>query len=167
MASFRAFKLAVLLTVLWLASWPVRAQVTITVNASSSTPGFGPTNAVDQNPATFWSSAAHSTPNATERLRLDFGEALPLAGARLHPRFDGAIVLGFPVDFRLEYTTNTAAWTTVPPRRADHGEHSARWRGVAPPRGAGAGKPRATCSRVAPAVGHRWRTTLTPASSVE
>jgi len=87
-------------------------QVNLTVMASSEISGWPATNAIDSNAGTVWSSASHgATSNATEWLVVDYGQVMPMTGASISPRPGGGC---WPVDYRIEYTTNSVTWTTVP-----------------------------------------------------
>ena len=82
------------------------------VIASSEFPGWSAAKAIDDNDVTVWSSAGHGpASNAVEWLAVDYGHVQPFLGVRVTPRPGGAC---FPVDYRIEYTTNLASWVTVP-----------------------------------------------------
>ena len=84
----------------------------LTVTASSEIPGWSPASAIDSNGGTAWSSTSHgANSNATEWLALDYGKPVLMFGASLTPRPGGAC---WPVDYRIESTTNSITWTTVP-----------------------------------------------------
>ena len=86
-------------------------QVNLTVMASSSIPGWPATNAIDSNPGTVWSSTSHgAVSDATEWLMVDYGQVIPMTGVSITPR--GSVC--FPVDYRIEYTTDSITWSTVP-----------------------------------------------------
>lgn len=83
---------------------------TLALTASSSLPGFSPSAATDGNPATFYSSIAHSTANATEALTLDLGAATAVSRIRVTPRIGYA----FPSALTIDYSTDGITWSRVP-----------------------------------------------------
>jgi len=87
-------------------------QVNLTVMASSEIPGWPATSAVDGNAGTVWSSTSHgANPDAIEWLMLDYGQVIPMTGASISPRPGGGC---WPVDYRIEITTDWVTWSTVP-----------------------------------------------------
>lgn len=84
-----------------------------TATASSDIGGqWLPSNVIDRNAATNWSSIGHGgTAVATEWIYVDKGAVQTVAGVSLTPRAAG---LGFPVDFKFQYSSDALTWTDVP-----------------------------------------------------
>ena len=82
----------------------------ITASASTTSPGFPASNAVDGNPATMYSSVAHSSASATESLTLDLGASTAVSRLRLFPRQG----YSFPSALTIQYSTDGSTWQTVP-----------------------------------------------------
>lgn len=87
-------------------------QINQTVMASSEISGWEAAKACDGNSGTVWSSVGHGAEaNAVEWLVVDYGQVFLMTGVSIYPRPGGAC---FPVDYRIQYTTDGVIWTTVP-----------------------------------------------------
>ena len=87
------------------------AQIQLPAASSSQICGFGPANAVDNNPGTMWMTRTSATATTNEWLRLDLGQILPVDGAILTPMHAFS---GFPVDYRIEYSADELNWSAAP-----------------------------------------------------
>jgi hypothetical protein len=87
------------------------AQIQMPAASSSQICGFGPANAVDNNPGTMWMTRTSATATTNEWLRLDLGQILPVEGAILTPT---PAFSGFPVDYRVEYSADELNWSAAP-----------------------------------------------------
>ncbi len=79
--------------------------------SSSALSGWGDANARDNNAATSWSSNGYSDSNHTEWVSIDLGAPQQVKQVRVLPRSGGVC---FPIDFKLEYSTNGTTWTLIP-----------------------------------------------------
>lgn len=80
-------------------------------DASTTQPSFPTANGIDGSSTTFWSSIVHSTPEAPEWFAVDLGSEQIVRRISVVPRSGG---YGFPVDFRLEYSSDNQSWTLLP-----------------------------------------------------
>ncbi len=87
------------------------AAIQIPAASSSQVCGFSPTNAVDNNATTLWITRTATSSATNEWLRLDLGQILPVDGIILTPT---PTFTGFPVDYRIEYSTDELNWFTAP-----------------------------------------------------
>ena len=87
------------------------AAIQVPAASSSQVCGFSPKNAVDNNSGTLWVTRTSSTSTTNEWLRLDLGQILPVDGAILTP---ASTFAGFPVDYRIEYSTDELNWFAAP-----------------------------------------------------
>lgn len=81
-----------------------------TVATSSTTGGWPASRLVDQNATTTWSSIARYPAESTEWIVLDSGSIQMIGGVELYPRG----TLGFPVDFKIQSSSDAKTWTDVP-----------------------------------------------------
>lgn len=81
-----------------------------TVATSSTTGGWPASRLVDQNATTTWSSIARYPAESTEWIVLDSGSIQMIGGVELYPRG----TLGFPVDFRIQSSSDAKSWTDIP-----------------------------------------------------
>ena len=95
---------------LQLAGMSVDSGLPFTPSASSSLTSQPVANVGDGLRSTFWSSAAHSTPNAVERLDLDLGSTRTVTRLELVPRKG----YGFPEALTLLSSTDGVTWTRIP-----------------------------------------------------
>ncbi|MCD9020269.1 discoidin domain-containing protein [Cohnella silvisoli] len=82
-----------------------------TVTASSDSAGAGYGLAEDGSETTVWSSAAHSAQTSTEWILIDYGQSAVIDKLKAVPNPNGK---GFPVDFKLQYSSDGSAWTDIP-----------------------------------------------------
>lgn len=82
-----------------------------TASASSSIAGAGtsPSNLVDSQPRTVWSSLGHGTSSATEWATVDMGSVQNWSRLRLYTTAGDA----FPIDFKIQSSTDGSSWTTI------------------------------------------------------
>jgi hypothetical protein len=79
--------------------------------ASTTIPGWNPSQAVDGNVGTVYSSTSHgATAVATEWVALDVGKVATMSGLTIYPRGNAC----FPVDYQIQSSTDMITWTTVP-----------------------------------------------------
>jgi hypothetical protein len=79
--------------------------------ASTTIPGWNPSQAVDGNVVTAYSSTSHgATAVATEWVALDVGKVATMSGLTIYPRGNAC----FPVDYQIQSSTDMVTWTTVP-----------------------------------------------------
>lgn len=84
-----------------------------TVTARSNIVNWEPYKAIDGDPGSstgVYSSQLWATAANTEWLSVDLGSTQPVTGLNLKPRDNG---LGFPVDFKLQSSTNGTTWTDI------------------------------------------------------
>lgn len=85
-----------------------------TATASSVVNSSWPaTNAIDANTSTAWSSSVQSQ-TGSQWLQVDMGSNFNVKKVILIPRTSGSLVQCFPVDFKLQYSTDGSSWTDVP-----------------------------------------------------
>lgn len=84
------------------------------ISASSSLPGWPASNGADNSWSTAWASNWNATANGTETFSVDMGAAKLLRGVRLVPRTSS---LYFPIDWRLETSTDGTNWSIAPGHR--------------------------------------------------
>ena len=78
--------------------------------ASTTIPGWNPSQAVDGNVGTVYSSTSHgATAVATEWVALDVGKVATMSGLTIYPRGNAC----FPVDYQIQSSTDMVTWTTV------------------------------------------------------
>jgi len=72
------------------------------------------TNAVDNDPSTFWSSAGHvGSGMHTEWIYLNLGEVMEISVMELTPSVVEGATMCFPLDFRIQYSSNAIEWTDI------------------------------------------------------
>lgn len=98
------------------------AAMAVTASSSLEQAGWGTTRAVDaithSLPRTLgWSSAGADTPDQSEWICVDLGRVMPVDSVRLYPRDDQrAEGGGFPVDFKIQTSSDLKQWTDVDTR---------------------------------------------------
>ena len=75
--------------------------------------GHGPANVIDGDNSTFWTSDQKSATGA-EWIAMDMGQNCNISRIRLYPRTYNEITNCFPVDFKLQYSTDGSTWNDVP-----------------------------------------------------
>jgi len=84
------------------------------VASSEALEVLGATNAVDNNPSTFWSSAGHAGSGMyTEWIYLNQGEVKDVSVMELTPRVSDGTAMCFPHDFKLQHSSDAIDWTEI------------------------------------------------------
>lgn len=90
-------------------------EIPYDITASSThAGGWDVKDLADYNVNTAWSSNGHATAVSTEWVQYDQHAAIQVTGIKLVPRQTGGAGPGFPVDFKLQYSSNGSAWTDIP-----------------------------------------------------
>ena len=89
---------------------PAKSPVSVTASSGEYGPGYGAANAIDGDPATYWSTPARTAPQA-EYLTLDLGEPTTLQKVRLLP--SSLYHYLFHDSFKIEVSTDNASWTEL------------------------------------------------------
>jgi hypothetical protein len=83
-------------------------------SSSSFHPNWQPTNAKDGNAASAWSSVQQPSSDGSEWLSVDMGANYNIKKVKLLPRSINGAPYGFPLDFKLQYSTDAATWADIP-----------------------------------------------------
>ncbi len=85
------------------------------VSSSNAAASLGASNVIDNDPNTFWASAPHASANAEEWIYIDLGSSQNVTKVVLVPRaVNDTVVLSFPEDFKIQYSSDASNWTDVP-----------------------------------------------------
>ncbi|MHB8581567.1 MAG: discoidin domain-containing protein [Ignavibacteriaceae bacterium] len=81
--------------------------------SSEALPSMDASQAIDNNPSTFWSSAGHTSANNIEWLYLNLGVKSEISKVILTPRVAAGAPMCFPVNFKLQYSNDGSIWTDI------------------------------------------------------
>jgi hypothetical protein len=100
----------------YMQSFKIRPEPFLPVVASSEVLSvMNAIKAIDNDPATFWSSNGHvSTGYFTEWIYRDFGETEDIAQVILTPRVADHAVMCFPLNFKIQGSDDGVQWTDIP-----------------------------------------------------
>lgn len=86
----------------------------LVVASSEALEVLGAPMAMDGNPQTFWSSAGHAGSGMhTEWIYLNLGEAREISVLELTPRVAEGAAMCFPLDFKLQHSSDAIEWTDI------------------------------------------------------